>query len=286
MAKAPAKKITEKPVTEEASTALTLVPEQGGAVATIAPLQTNIGLEDMKRPLLKVIQALSPEVEELGVSTGQFFATVLGMELGKEVFATVLGMKKEYILWNPQRGVEPMILARSSNGITWDEGGENKEFTVKIPNVGQVKWKTGADVANSGLHLFGSSVPGNKDSKPALAETFNYLLFLHDQDILPVVISLSRSGIDAAKSLNTICFGSTAIDPRSLRIKLRIVTKEKDGQDFFGVVPMRGGKNDDETFMKMVSLSERFKNFSTDINTDENRERVRKGNFSETNSEY
>lgn len=285
MAKAPTKKLTEKPV-EETSTALVPVQEQGGAVAAYAPMQSNVGLEDMKRPLLKVIQGLSPEVEEMGVATGQFFATVLNMELGKELAVTVLGVKKEYILWNPQRGVEPMILARSSNGITWDGDGANKTFDVKIQNVGQVKWKTGADVANSGLHLFGSSVPGNKDSKPALAETYNYLLYLHDQDILPVVISCSRSKLDAAKSLNTICFGSSSIDARSLKIKLKVVTRGQGTESYFSFVPMRGGKNSEEEFHRMVALSERFKQFSADIDTDENRGGRRSANVDPNTVEY
>lgn len=282
MAKASAKKATEKPV-EEAK-ALAVVPEQGRAVQVV-PQHNNVGLEDMKRPLLKLVQAISPEVEELGISAGQFFATVLNMELGKEIMVTALGVKHEFILWNPQRGVEPMILARSSNGVTWDADGANKEFNVKIPNVGQVKWSTKEDVASSGLHLFGSSVPSNKDSKPALAKTYNFLLYLHDQDILPVVISLSRSKLDAARALNTI-FYSSSLDARSLRAKMKVVTRQKDGQDFFNIVPMRAGKNDEDTYLRMVDYSERFTDFTADVDTDENRGGARGSRVDPANSEY
>lgn len=261
-----------------------LVPAEQGS-REIAPMQANVQLEDMKRPLLKVIQAISPEVNDLGVAAGQFFATVLNAELGKEITVTVLGHKKEFILWNPQRGVEPLILARSSDGATWDDDGANKEFNVVIPNVGKVKWLTKGSVAESGLHLFGSSVASNKDSKPALAETHNFLLHIHDEDMLPVAISLSRSKMDAARSLLTICFGSSA-DPRSLKVKIRIVPKQKDGQDYFNVVPMRAGKNDEETYYRMVDLSKRFERFSTDADTDENRGGSARANVDTSTVEY
>lgn len=279
---AAAAKATEKPVTE--TTELVPAAPSGGAVATVPPMQTNIGVEDMKRPLLKILQGLSPEVEQLGAKVGQFFATVLSQELGNELHVTVLGVKKEYILWNPQRGVDPMILARSTDGVTWDEGGENKTFDVKITNVGKVSWNTKGSVADSGLHLFGSSVPGNPDSKPALAETYNYLLFLHERDgeeehgiALPVVVSLARSKIGAAKSLNTICFGNSAVDPRSLKVKLRITQDGDPGNEYFNLVPMRAGRLSPEKYDQMLKLAAKFQNFSSDIDTDEQRaERGRK----------
>lgn len=269
MAKTTKPAATEKPVTEMKEVA-TVAPSGAAVLYTPPPMDVKVDIADMRRPLVKVLQGLSPEVKEMGFPDGHFFATILNEDLGTEIEATVLGYKKRYILWNPQRGVEPMVLARSEDCVLWGEGEENKEFEVQIPNVGKVKWATKGSVAESGLHLFGSSVPGNKESKPAAAVTHDFLLYLHGQDMLPVGVSLARSKLRCAESMLTIAFGGSA-DPRSLRLKLRAVSIKEPGKEYTNVVPLRAGKNDEETYRKMVDLSEKFKNFSLDVDLDENR---------------
>jgi hypothetical protein len=264
------KKKAPEPVEETANLPATAGNTQLDT-ANVAPMQVKVDVADMKRPLVKLLQDLSPEVKDLGCTPGQFFATVINQELGRELTATIIGYKKRYILWNPQRGVEPMILARSEDGITWGEGEENKTFDVNIPNVGKVKWHTGPSVADSGLTLFGSSVPSNPDSKPAAAETHDFLLYLHGEDMLPVGISLARSKLTCARSLLTIAFGSEKIDPRSLKIKLKAVDAKSDSGEFSNLVPMRAGKVTPEEYHEMVALSEKFKDFSLDVDLDENR---------------
>lgn len=222
----------------------------------------TVKVTDLQRPNLKLLQALSPEVDELGVPAGQFLVDVLNMELGQQFEFTVLAKKVRYVLWNPQRGVDPMILAQSTDGITWDksQNGEdmaNKEFEVMIKNVGKVKWNTRGSVAESGLAEFGSSVPSDPDSKPAAAETHDFLIKIHGHDVMPVVMSLSRSKIKPARRLNTIIF--SAMEPRLIKIKAKAVERGEGGEKFYNLVFSQSGRveNGDDMF----DLSEKFANF-------------------------
>lgn len=271
------KTIEEVPAVEQQSTAVAVATPAGGALAPVAAMHTNIGVEDMKRPNLRLLQDLSPEVKDLGMDPGQFYVDVLGIPLGNEVTFTVIGLRKRFILWNPQRNVEPMIFATSSDGISWDpdyrtgEDTAHKTFEAVIKNVGKIKWETKGSVAESGLAEFGSSVPSDKRSKPAAAKTWDVLMYLHlpDEELLPVGMSLSRSKVDAGDRLSTICFG-TSLDPRRLKLKFKAVRAKGDDGEYYNIsTPIRAGHLDDDTFMKMVELSKRFEKFSVDAEAGE-----------------
>ena len=161
----------------------------------------NITADDMLTPRVKLMQALSPELQEHdGVRQGEFFHSVAEQSLGNNVRIVILHISRQYILWNPldQGGG---MLAKSEDGVHWDQ--PNKEFVVKI-NKGTktVTYNTRNTVAESGLAEWGSAEPGNSKSHPAADLVYNLAVYLPDHpELSPSVVSLSKSALAAAKGL-------------------------------------------------------------------------------------
>lgn len=165
----------------------------------------NIDSSDKIVPRIKLLQAISPEVAELkleGAESGVFWHTVLQQPLGPKLRATPILVKKTHVLWSP-RNDDRGVLARSSDAVHWDPGFENLEFEVKPKGSPQkIKYQTLGSVAESGLAEFGSSIPGDPNSPPALALTYHFMWYLHDfPDASPAIIINTRSSIRPAKML-------------------------------------------------------------------------------------
>lgn len=192
---------TELTAAEKANSALP-AHLQGGRKAKVGNLDTS----DMIIPRVKLIQGISPEVTGAtaidGAKVGEFWHTIMQQSLGSKLLAIPILIKKSQILWAP-RNDDRGILARSTDGIHWDEGFANMEFEVKPKGAPRaIKYNTGANVAASGLAEFGSSVPGDPKSPPALSLTYNMMWFFPDYpDISPAVIINARGSVKKAKLL-------------------------------------------------------------------------------------
>ena len=161
----------------------------------------NIDSTDQIIPRIKLLQAISPELQEFNdAKAGNFWHTVASQNLGNKLIAIPIVIRKSYILWSP-RNDERGILARAMDGIHWDS--PDTEFTVKpkgSPN--PVTYNTRGTVAESGLDKFGSSIPGDPRSLPAASLTYNMLWFLPEfPNLSPSVIINTRSGVKPMQQL-------------------------------------------------------------------------------------
>jgi len=161
----------------------------------------NIDVTDLVIPRIKLIQAISPELETFDTAkAGSFWHTIATQNMGNELVAVPIVIKKSYILWAP-RNDDRGILARAMDAVHWDL--PNTEFTVKPKGSPQpVTYNTKGSVAESGLDLFGSGIPGDPQSRPAASLTYNMLWFFPEYPHLsPSVIINTRSSIRPMQQL-------------------------------------------------------------------------------------
>lgn len=165
----------------------------------------NIDHSDLIIPRIKLLQAISPELESHEhAKAGRFWHTLAEEVMtgadGEHLPFVPIMVRKSYTLWAP-RNDDRMILARAPDGIHWD----NREvFTVQPKGAsGPVTWDTTAGtVAGSGLDQFGTSIPGDKQSAPAASLTYEILAYFPDHpDLSPSVIVNTRSAVKKARSL-------------------------------------------------------------------------------------
>lgn len=176
---------------------------QGGKKASVG----NVDSTDLIIPRVKLLQAISPEVEEEleGAKAGNFWHTIAAQSLGNKLRAIPIIIRKSYVLWSP-RGDERGILARANDGLNWDLAGA--EFTVKPKNSPHdIKYLLGKTVhektgGGPALSEFGSSIPGDPKSPPAAALTYQILWFFPDfADLSPAIIINTRSSVKPAQNL-------------------------------------------------------------------------------------
>lgn len=153
---------------------------------------------DVEVPRIKLLQALSPEVQEGDNKANTFFHTVAEESLGSEVEIIPVFIEQSFILWRPRQSGGG-ILARSMDGVHWTPS--TGEFDVKLPKSNKtVKWKLAPTVAASGLADWGSSDPDDPNSQPAATRMYNIVVVMPDfQSLSPAVITLQRSAIKVAR---------------------------------------------------------------------------------------
>lgn len=173
--------------------------QQGGAMAVPDFMKQHAGLgaeaisnDALEIPRIKLIQAISPEVETHGMTPGDWFHTVGEVSLEQELSVIPIKLWTSVILWAP-RSDGGGILARAEDGVNWDR--PNEEFTVRLKNNKVVHYNTRANVAASGLLDYGTSNPEDKSSAPAATRNLNFLLWLPDYpEMSPSVMSFARAG--------------------------------------------------------------------------------------------
>lgn len=180
-------------------------PNNGGIPAHLAKFQKakigNVDVTDQVIPRIKLMQAISPELQEFNnAKAGTFWHTIANENLGDKLLAIPIVIRKSFILWSP-RNDDRGILARAMDGIHWDV--PNAEFTVKpkgSPN--SVTYNTKGTVAESRLDQFGSSIPGDPQSVPAASLTYNMLWYFPElPQYSPSVIINTRSGVKPMQQL-------------------------------------------------------------------------------------
>jgi hypothetical protein len=161
----------------------------------------NVDVTDLVIPRVKLLQALSPELTEFNnARVGTFWHTIANENMGAELLAVPIVIKKSYILWSP-RDDDRGILARAMDGVHWDNPGA--EFTVKRKGMANsVTYRLANTVAESGLDQFGSSVPGDPQSVPAASLTYNMLWYFPEfPELSPSVIINTRSSVKPMQQL-------------------------------------------------------------------------------------
>jgi len=165
----------------------------------------NIGRDDLETPRLKLIQALSPELQANDeLRAGDFFHTAAEHVFRGPFRVVPLYMDKRYILWNP-RDSGGGILARADDGVHWNP--PNAAFNVKLDRKdgGQaVTWKTANTVQQSRLAEWGSTNPNDANSAPAATQMINYVFAFPDfHDLMPAVFTFQRSAVKYGRRFNT-----------------------------------------------------------------------------------
>lgn len=159
----------------------------------------NIKQGDVETPRIKLLQGLSPEVEQFDeAKVGHFWHSLLAMDLGTSLTVVPVWVDKMAILWNPRESGGG-ILARSNDLINWTP--EHGEARVKV-NKGtkEVTWKWGRSVAVSRLLDWGSADPSDPNSQPAATAMVNIVVVLPDYPELPPgVVTLQRSTMRAGR---------------------------------------------------------------------------------------
>lgn len=199
----------------------------------------KIGNEDLDVPRLKLIQGISPELQEFNdLRAGHFFHTSAEMIFDEPFRVVPIYVQKEYILWNPLDSGGG-ILARAADAIHWSPS--TGEFDVKLDKSqggAKVKWTLKPTVAQSGLANWGTQNPGDKDSPPAATLMYNFLFGFPDHpELMPAVYSFQRSTIKIGrkfltklKTVRTPIFGtvysmtSTDMGPDSKTYKVPVIT--------------------------------------------------------------
>ena len=138
----------------------------------------NIDASDLKPPQLKLLAGQSPEVTDgiPGALPGNFWITILNMNLGPSVVGSPILLRKSYQVWAPKApgSDQKGPLAVASDGINWDV--PNQSFEVRFPgNSRTYTWKLGRTVTETGAHKFGSSQDDDKSSKPIATLTYDVL---------------------------------------------------------------------------------------------------------------
>ena len=162
-----------------------------------------IGQGDIEIPRIKLMQGLSPELEQYnGLKAGDFFHTLTEKNLGNEVRIIPVYIDKRFILWNP-REAGGGILARADDGIHWTPA--DAEFAVKLDKKDgghSVTWRTAKTVQASRLDQWGTMNPKDKNSPPAATQMFNCVVMFPDEpDMPPAVVTLQRTAIKVARRL-------------------------------------------------------------------------------------
>ena len=160
----------------------------------------QIGAADVEIPRLKLLQALSPEVQEGGHRQGSFFHTVTEESLGTELKIVIVYVDQSFILWRPRK-TGGGILARALDGVHWTP--PNAAFDVVLDDgKTKVTWKTADTVAKSGLAEWGSADPSDPKSPPAATRMYNCVVVMPEHpEVGPAVVTLQRAGVKVARKL-------------------------------------------------------------------------------------
>lgn len=235
----------------------------------------NIDQSDLVIPRVKLIQGISPEVEQFDAAkVGQFWHTVMSVNMGPELNFVPIIVRKTFALWAP-RGDDRGILARASDGLHWDI--PDLTFTVKPKkSPHDVTYKLGKTVhekvdGKAALSEFGSGVPGDPQSPPAASLTYEILAYFPDfPELSPAIILNTRSQVKPAKDLLTKVEGRPVDHYYGAVIASAVKQKGSEG-DFWNFRYSLNGYVDKDTAEVTKALYDKFGGMAWRVNdeTDE-----------------
>lgn len=237
-------------------------PQGGGSVAEFGSManvpafmrqdagmgKENIGREDLEVPRLKLIQGLSPELQDYNdLRAGHFFHSAAEMIFDGPTLVVPIYMDRRYILWRP-RDNGGGILARADDGIHWSPS--SGQFTVQLDKKdggNTVTWKLAKTVQQSGLANWGTLNPEDPNSPPAATLMYSFVLaFPEHADLMPAVLTFQRSSIKIGRRFNTKL--KTVRTPLfGLQFELiSFQDSNSRGQDFYNISMKGAGLVEDE----------------------------------------
>jgi hypothetical protein len=222
----------------------------------------NITKEDIETPRLKLIQALSPELQIYNeMRPGNFFHTASEAIIDQEFTAVMVYFDRQYILWRP-REMGGGILARAADGIHWSPPeGEFEVILDKKDGGNAVTWRLADTVTRSGLAEWGSMNPGSTpQSPPAATLMYNYVLAFPDMpELMPAVFTFQRSGIKMGRRLN----GKLKTSPAPIfGLKYKFIPCEdtnRAGQKFWNVNVVGNGMVSRDEMERYAMLHNNFR---------------------------
>lgn len=181
----------------------------GGAVALPSFMQNqagrgmeSLGSGDYEIPRIKLLQAISPEVEQFDeAKNGVFWHTLNEQSLGASFNFVPVLISKRYVLWKPRHDGGG-ILARSDDGVNWTPSTGKFQVKPKKGDNYQETYELAPTVAASGLAEWGSSDRRDQNSPPAATQVIVIAACLPDVGPDAVaVLFLQRSNIKPARNL-------------------------------------------------------------------------------------
>jgi hypothetical protein len=212
--------------------------------------------EDLRPPRLKLLQALSPELDDDdSLRAGMFFHS-LDLTGVKEMNIIPIKFFRTYILFGP-RDSNDGVLARADDGIHWKPA----DLVYEHPEFAGVQWRTAKTVKGSGLAEFGSSNPDDHQSAPAATRFANFLCVDADNPqgglfVLSFYRAGTRSGENFAGQMNRsgIAWNNT--------YKLSSVKVKNNKGEFFVGKTVPTGKTPDDLWAKCAQVYETLKDRS------------------------
>lgn len=267
-----------RPVTEKTptpNTALAAV-KSGGALANAAVpafMQADKGQgtelitsNDIETPRLKLLQAVSPEVEAFNdAKQGEFWHSVAEVSLGAEVRIVPLYIDMRAILWRPRHDGGG-ILARADDGVHWNIPDGKFEVKPVKGNKKTVVWSTAPTVAASRLLEWGTSDPDDPNSAPAATRMYNMAVALPGFPELGIgVVTLQRSSIKVARKFLGKLKMSNAPSYGTFWKMGHVVETSDDGNYFNYKLTSDGFVTDQDEYETYKALYEKFKELGLQI---------------------
>jgi hypothetical protein len=223
-----------------------------------------ISAHDVEVPRVKLLQALSPEVQNGEHRPNTFYHTLAEENLGAEVEVVPVYVDQSFILWRPRKSGGGM-LARAADGIHWDP--PNATFEVQLDSGKRVTWRTAKTVQQSGLAAWGSEDPETSSSPPAATRMVNVVVMMTKRlDLGPAVVTFQRSAIKVARKFVGKLKISTAPSYGQKFVMSGVRDRNTANQEFFNFsMKMAGFVEDEALFDNLRLIYERFRKMGLSI---------------------
>lgn len=244
-------------------------PGSGGSVPAYlqnrkTATTTTMRQQDLIVPRVKLLQALSPEIEDFAphARPGTFWHNIMGQNVGNEdedykAFDFICFKSRYFYLLFAPRNDPRIILARANDGIHWSPS--SGQFKVKPKGASrEVVYTLKPTVEASGLAEFGTAIPGDPESQPAATLIYEYLIYMPDySDLGPMILSLARSQIKKGKVINS-AHQMTGVAMSGLRFRAEIIQEQSAEGPYYNYQFKRAGWATEEEANQAETYAERF----------------------------
>lgn len=229
---------------------------------------TTMRQQDLVVPRVKLLQALSPEIEDFAPDArpGRFWHNIMGQNVGDEeedykAFDFICFKSRFFYLLFAPRGDQRGILARANDGIHWiPSSGTVKVKPKKSPR--EVVYTLKPTVDESGLGEFGSSIPGDPQSQPAATLIYEYLIYMPQYTELgPMIMSLARSQIKKGKVINS-AHQMTDAPMSGFRFRAESIQEQGEEGPFYNYQFKRAGWATEDEANQAEAYAQKFKSQS------------------------
>lgn len=227
---------------------------RGGALALPMHDRTRqLDSRDTLIPRLKLSQAMSKVNTDDTVRQGNFYRSPDNKNLGKEIFAVVLDMRKSRSYFESGQGIlcrsYDLIKGEGDPGILCEGTDEEQQFAAE-------------DERGCPLRLWGERDENGRGSPPACGLNYNYVMLLLDpEDLLEgktsqVVFTLRSTATKIARAMNTLIMNNGTWTDSILRIGIQSTSNTKG--TFFIPTVEYWGENGGKTRLNAERIAERL----------------------------